>query len=175
MEIMATAEIVTTTNVMTTTDLMNMILPLVGVLIGGLITYFVQKKAIKEAHDFEREKIREENLQKDKEIKFQTYNKILYSNGSYIFSEWSLNGNMLNKQNYLKFIRPVLFEIYHLLDKEILVEFNKIEEIYSRQSEKGDLETDKKNLHDSYIKIIETIKRKYKEHQKLQEITVDNN
>ena len=62
-------------------DIWNNVLPLVGVLIGGLITYFVQTKSIKEKQNFEREKIRNENVQRDKEIKFQAYNKVLLNDG----------------------------------------------------------------------------------------------
>ncbi|WP_422123720.1 hypothetical protein DHX103_02605 [Planococcus sp. X10-3] len=146
-------------------DVMNMALPLVGVLIGGWITYLVQTKAIKENQTFELNKIKQENIQKDNEIKFQTYNKILLRDGTYRILVWdNHNGYKLIRDNYVEYVRPLLFEIYHLLEKEIADEFNNIEDIYDRQlGEEEPQVGDKEALSDSYKNIIERIKRRYRE------------
>lgn len=134
---------------------MNMIMPLIGVLIGGLITYIVQTKSIKETHRFEREKIREEDTKKNKELKFKAYNEVLYNDTVEAINVYDMHsGWELNYKNYAKFVRPVLFNIYHLLDEEIAEELLRIENIYTRVEATGEPEEDdENNLSKSYDKI----------------------
>ena len=82
---------------------------------------------------------------------------------------WDMHhGGELDYKNYVKYIRPELYNVYHLLDKEIAEELIKIENIYARQEalEEGE-EEDQEHLSNSYQKIIKIIKLKYKEQHEL--------
>lgn len=150
---------------MTTAEVMNMILPLVGVVIGGLITYFVQTKAIRETHKFEREKIEEENIKKDKELKYQAYNQILLNDAIESINIYDFHhGWELDYNKYAENIRPVLFKVFHLLDGKVADELLKIENTYAKIEALGEPEEgDKENLSESYNKIKEIIRHTYKD------------
>lgn len=70
----------------------------------------------------------------------------------------------LNQKNYNEHIRPLLFDIFHLLDDEIAKEVNYIEDIFERQfvMEEED-PSDGEDLSNSYLKIINLIKEQFKE------------
>lgn len=150
-------------------NIINNVLPLFGVLIGGLITYVVQSKSIKETQKFEQKKIINEKNQRDEEIKFKAYNKVLLNDGVEPIHIWDMHhGGELDYKNYVKYVRPELYNVYHLLDKEIAKELIKIENIFARQNawEEAD-EGDQESLSQSYLNIINTIKQKYKEQHEL--------
>ncbi|CAH0321855.1 hypothetical protein SRABI84_05299 [Peribacillus simplex] len=138
-----------------------------GVVVGGLITFLIQNHSIRKHQKWEREKIQIDNHDKDQSEKFKKYNKILELDGTYAIHTINLHtGGRLHRKPYVEHIRPILFEIYHLLDEEIANELNNIEEIYERQHVLEEAEpTDKSNLSNSYAKIISAIRQKFKEYR----------
>ncbi|MFY0762136.1 hypothetical protein AB1K32_25380 [Metabacillus dongyingensis] len=149
-------------------EILNMALPLVGVVLGGVITFVIQQSSIRKQQEFEREKIKIDNFYKEEIRKFETYNKILQIDGIYRIHDKSHHqgASELNRDNYNEYMRPVLFDIFHLLDEEIAEEVNNIEDIYERQAvmEEAD-EFDQEKLSNSYEKIILLIKQQFKKHR----------
>jgi len=143
------------------------VLPLLGVIIGGLITFYIQKNSLGKTHAFEREKIRLDNIAKDEEEKFKAYNRILLNNALHKVWEWDPNkGGEIDYAKYIKYIRPVLFDVFHLLDKKVADELDFIEQVYERQHYEEDEQIDdRKDLSDSYLNIIAIIKQQFKNHR----------
>ncbi|MGG0412965.1 hypothetical protein [Peribacillus simplex] len=149
-------------------DILKGLPSLIGVVIGGLITFFIQRSTIKKQQQWDREKLRIDNFYKSEAEKFKTYNKILEIDATRLIHHHydSIDGgNKLDKKNYDTYVRPLLFEVFHLLDREVAAEVNKIEDIFEREYVKGTEPSDKKNLSDSYIKIIKLIKQQFKEYR----------
>lgn len=150
---------------MTFKELLILILPLLGVYIGGWISSNGQIKALKETHDFEREKIREANIKKDKERKFQAYNQVLLNDASESINIYDFhNGWELDYNKYANNVRPVLFNVFHLLDKKVAEELLKIENTFTKIEALGEPEEgDKEELSKSYLNIKEMIRHTYKD------------
>ncbi|WP_233193548.1 hypothetical protein [Sporosarcina sp. P3] len=51
---------------------------LLGVIIGGLITFFIQQSIVRKQQKWDREKMKIDKFHQEQTIKFQTFNK--YSN-----------------------------------------------------------------------------------------------
>lgn len=146
-------------------EVMNMIMPLIGVLIGGLITYFVQTKAIRETHKNERKKIEKENIKKEKELKYQAYNQILLNDAIESVNTFDLHyGWELNYNKYAENVRPILFKVFHLLDGKVADELLKIENTYAKIEAMGEPEDgDKESLGESFNTIKKVIRNSYKD------------
>lgn len=103
----------------------NQIIPVIAVLAGGILglfgNYFLMIKKFKHEQELsEREYLREQ-----KEKKFRVYNRILEEN-----VEIFLNALCFNDTDYRKYVdhvRPLLFENYHLLNKEIQEYVNELD------------------------------------------------
>lgn len=115
-------------------ELVKAIPSLLGVLIGGLITFFVQNTTVRKQQKWDREKIKWDRQYQEQTLKFQTYNKILQLNRTHMILEWDMHkGSELNRIKYITHIRPLLFEVFHLLDEGIAERMNFIEDVYERQ------------------------------------------
>ena len=150
---------------MTLSEVMSMILPLIGVVIGGLITYFVQTESIKENHKHELKKIEEENIKKNREMKYQAYNQILLNDAMKSINIWDMHhGWELDYNKYADYVRPILFNVFHLLDEKVADELLKIENIYSKIEAIGEPEDgDENSLGESFNKIKIAIRHSYKD------------
>lgn len=149
-------------------DISTALLSLAGVVIGGMITFGIQTFTIRKQQKFEREKLELDNLFKEETTKFQTFNKILQLDGSYSILDIDLHyGPELNQENYNEHIRPLLFEIFHLLDDEIVKEINNIEAIYESQYVMEDENPeDKESLSQSYLSILHMIRNQFNDLRK---------
>ncbi|MGY6211457.1 hypothetical protein ACXEO8_15925 [Cytobacillus firmus] len=143
----------------------NTLPSMLGVVVGGLITFFIQQSSIKKQLEWEREKMELDNFQKDEDRKFETYNKILQADGDHIIHDinYHTGAGKLQTKAYNEYIRPLLFDIYHLLDEDVAEEVENIENVFERQyiMEEED-PTDKEVLSKSYLKIISLIKQEFK-------------
>jgi hypothetical protein len=141
----------------------------VGVVIGGLITFLIQIITIRKQQKWERNKIELDNFYKDETIKFQTFNKIFQLDGKYSILDIDLHyGPELNQENYFEHIRPLLFEIFHLLDDNMAKEVNNIEGIYERQYVTEDEDpNDKESLSQSYSKILQLIRKQFNDFREI--------
>jgi hypothetical protein len=135
----------------------------VGVVIGGLITFLIQIITIRKQQKWERNKIELDNFYKDETIKFQAFNKIFQLDGKYSILNIDLQyGPELNQENYFEHIRPLLYEVFHLLDDNMAKEVNNIEGIYERQFITEDENPgDKESLSQSYSKILQLIREQF--------------
>lgn len=144
----------------------SLIASLSGVIVGGFITYYVQKHSIeKQQQQFEREKIKNEEIRKNGEIKIKAYNKILHLSSTYIVSEWEHHTGRteLYSNKFIEHIQPILYEVYHLLDDEIAKEFYYIETSFERMYVMGPEEEDKWFLGESYSKILAKIRKEFED------------
>ncbi|MHA6261522.1 hypothetical protein ACXYMX_16805 [Sporosarcina sp. CAU 1771] len=141
---------------------------LLGVIIGGLITFFIQQSIVRKQQKWDGEKMKIDKFHQEQTIKFQTFNKILQLNGSYEVLEHNIHyGRELNQNKYTEHIRPLLFDIFHLLDETIVTNVNSIEDINERQfvmEEKAP--SDKEALSNSYLEILRLINEQFKELRK---------
>lgn len=146
----------------------SLVASLLGVIVGGFITYFVQKHSIEKQQQFEREKMKEEENKKNQEIKIKAYNKILHLSSTHIVSEWNhhTGETELHGVKFIELIQPILYEIYHLLDEEIAKEFDYIEAEYDRIYVMGPEDDDKWVLGASYSRIIAKIRKEFEDMRK---------
>ncbi|KRF52724.1 hypothetical protein ASG98_19655 [Bacillus sp. Soil531] len=144
-------------------ELIKALPSLLGVIVGGLITFFIQQITIRKQQSWEKKKLELDNFYKNEEIKFKTFNKILELNGEHQVLEYDIHqGPELNYNKYIKYIRPLLFEIFHLLNDEIVREVNSIEDIFERQTAVEEAELgDAEDLRHSYSKILKLIKEQF--------------
>lgn len=151
----------------TVNDIFNnsLVASLLGVIVGGFITYYVQKHSIEEQQQFESEKIKNEEIRKNEEIKIKAYNKILHLSSTYIISEREHHTGRteLYGDRFIEHIQPILYEIYHLLDDEIANEFDYIETSFERMYVMGPEEKDKWLLGESYSKILAKIRKEFED------------
>ncbi|WP_233193549.1 hypothetical protein [Sporosarcina sp. P3] len=89
-------------------------------------------------------------------------------NGSYEVLEHNIHyGPELNHKNYTEHIRPLLFDIFHLLDEKIVTNVNCIEDINERQFVmEEEAPGDKEALSNSYLEILGLINEQFKELRK---------
>lgn len=149
-------------------ELLKALPSLLGVIVGGLITFFIQQSTVRKQQKWDKEKIKIDIFYQEQTIKFKTFNKILQSNGLYEILEHGMHyGPILNQRNYTEYIRPLLFDVFHLLDEELVANINNIEDIYERQFVMEEESTgDRETLINSYIKILELINTQFKELRK---------
>jgi hypothetical protein len=154
-------------------ELLKALPSLLGVLIGGLITFLIQNVTIRKQQKWDREKLELDKFYQEQTIKFQTFNKILQLNGLYTVLEHDIHyGPELNQEYYTKHIRPLLFDIFHLLDEKIVAHVNYIEDTYERQFVMEEAaHGDREHLRDSYIKILELINKQFKELRKSKQLS----
>lgn len=143
----------------------SLVASLLGVIVGGFITYKVQKHSIEKQQQFEREKIKDEEHKKNQEIKIRAYSKILHLNSTYIVSEWDHHTGKteLYGVKFIEHIQPILYEIYHLLDDEIAKEFDYIETSYERIYVMGAEDDDIWVLGESYSRILAKIRKEFED------------
>lgn len=141
------------------------LLPLLGVVVGGSITFGIQYFVTNRQRKWDEKKMKMDNHNKMKTQKFTVFSKILYLDAQHNVAEWSMQfGYEFHDVKYIKHIRPVLYEIYHLLDESIVNEIEKIEKILGRQRAHEEAEEfDNENLITSYNKILELIKKDFKD------------
>lgn len=146
---------------------------LASILIGALLTFFTQNYILQRQRNWERERIEDDIFNRNQDLKFQVYNKVLQLHGHYPIHEishYSGEGDLYT-ENYHKYVRPTLFEIYHLLDVEVANEVDTIDNIFEKTVALGEVdEDDERSLSESYIKIINNIKKSienFRETQKL--------
>jgi len=143
----------------------SLVASLLGVIVGGFITYFVQKHSIEKQQQFEREKINEEEIKKNKEIKIKSYNKILHLSSIHIVSEWNhhTGETELYSDKFVEHIQPILYEVYHLLDAEIAKEFDYIERKHEEMTVMGPENGDEWLLGAAYSTILAIIRKEFEE------------
>ncbi|AMQ05898.1 hypothetical protein [Sporosarcina psychrophila] len=143
----------------------SLVASLLGVIVGGFITYYVQKHSIEKQQQFEREKIKDDENKKNQEIKIRAYSKILHLNSTYIVSEWDHHTGKteLYGVKFIEHIQPILYEIYHLLDDEISKEFDYIEASYERIYVMGEDDDDIWVLGESYSRILAKIRKEFED------------
>lgn len=149
-------------------EIIKMILPLVGVVVGGLITFFIQQSVIRKQQKWDREKIEIDNFKKGETKKLETYNRILEVDAIYIIHihDHHTGKGTLKIKNFNQYVRPLLFEIFHLLDEEVANSLNNIEEICERQRVmEDDYPDDYEKLSDNYINIISEIKKQFRQYR----------
>ncbi|MBE7123996.1 hypothetical protein [Bacillus cereus] len=146
-------------------DNASALLPLLGVVVGGGITFGIQYFVTNRQREWDEKKIKMDNYNKMKTQKFTVFSQILYLDSKHNIAEWSMQfGYEFHEIKYNKYIRPVLYEIYHLLDETIVNEIEKIEKILGRQRAHEEAEEfDNENLITSYKKILELIKEDFKD------------
>ncbi|MCU4898072.1 hypothetical protein OB968_02695 [Bacillus cereus] len=144
-------------------ELIKALPSLLGVVVGGLITFFIQQATIRKQQEWDRKKMEIDTQNKNEARKFEVFSQILHAHAKHIVLEYSMHGPPeLNELKYSQYIRPLLYEIYHLLDESITRKIEKIEYIYEKQfameeAEEGDIET----LTENYQRIIEIIKKDF--------------
>ncbi len=105
-------------------DLVLGVLPLLGVAVGGLTTYFAQSRIEDKKITREREKDEER-----KEIeKLKVYSQILKKDGEMLVATYVGPGYTdFDSEMYSEHIRPILFSKIYLLDNEIIDIVRKID------------------------------------------------
>ncbi|CJG99778.1 Uncharacterised protein [Streptococcus pneumoniae] len=100
---------------------------------------------------------------KNEARKFEVFSQVLHAHTKHFVLDYRMDGPPeLKEDMYFEYIRPLLYEIYHLLDDSIVREIDKIEYIHEKQSamldeDEGDLEALTKN----YQEIIKIIKQEF--------------
>ncbi|MCM3225937.1 hypothetical protein [Terribacillus saccharophilus] len=146
-------------------ELIKAIPSLLGVLVGGLITFFVQNTTVRKQQKWEREKIEWDRQYQEQTLKFETFNKILQLDRTHLVLEYDLHrGPELNRKKYVTHIKPLLFDVFHLLNEEMVSRIDIIEDIFEEwyvmeEPSPGDDE----KLTESYKRIIELINLQFKE------------
>ncbi|OEH54000.1 hypothetical protein AQ616_09435 [Oceanobacillus sp. E9] len=135
-------------------DFLNAVLPLIGVVVGGIITYLTQTKHHK---DNELKKERSDKLRAYNEIlRLEAYSPLIYPTHHYEQKEfaWKL---------YEKNSRNILFKNLHLFDEEIIKRVLKIDGIFQKIEAVGidEDELDSVILFDNYNEIIKYIIKDY--------------
>ncbi|PED17648.1 hypothetical protein [Bacillus toyonensis] len=144
-------------------ELIKALPSLLGVVVGGLITFFIQQATIQKQQEWDRKKMELDTHNKNEARKFEVFSQILHAHAKHIVLEYSMHGPpQLNEVKYSKYIRPLLYEIYHLLDYEIVGKIEKIEYIHEKQfamevDEDGDMEV----VTENYEEIIKIIKQDF--------------
>lgn len=143
----------------------SLVASLLGVIVGGFITYKVQKHSIDKQQQFEREKIKDEENKKNQKIKIKAYNKILHLSSIHIVSEWNhhTGETELYSAKFTEHIQPILYEIYHLLDAEIAKEFDFIDRKHEEMTVMGPEDGDEWLLGAAYAIIIAKIRKEFEE------------
>ncbi|EJV49972.1 MULTISPECIES: hypothetical protein [Bacillus cereus group] len=144
-------------------ELIKALPSLLGVVVGGLITFFIQQATIRKQQEWDRKKMELDTHNKNEARKFEVFSQILHAHAKHIVLEYSMHGPpQLNEVKYSKYIRPLLYEIYHLLDYTIVGKIEKIEHIHEKQfamevDEDGDIEI----VTENYEEIIKIIKQDF--------------
>ncbi|GAA3721457.1 hypothetical protein GCM10022378_09400 [Salinicoccus jeotgali] len=146
----------------------SLVASLLGVVVGGFITYKVQKQSMEKQQQFERKKMKYEENKKNQETKIKAYSKILHLNSTHMVSEWDHHTSRteLYGDKYMKYIQPILYEIYHLLDDDIAKEIDYIEISFERIYILGSENDDKWSLGHSYSKILTEIRKEFEDIRK---------
>ncbi|GEM_PF-3470187 len=129
------------------------ILPLLGVFVGGIITYKTQTNTV--------EKQLEREIEKEKELKnierLKVYSEILKLEGENLMIE-RIGGSQVefNLGIYMEKIRPVLYSKFYLLDKNVAENVRKIDAVYL-QLVFDDFEDDEGIHNESFIRLFNKI------------------
>ncbi|MGN4289688.1 hypothetical protein [Bacillus cereus group sp. MYBK87-2] len=141
---------------------------LLGAIIGATITYVVNRRAFKNQVELERRKLEWNELQKNKQIKFEVYNELLEKNGVSDVIEFDrsepLEIHKFNVSNYLKHIRLILFRKFHLLHSEVKGKVIQIDQELKRCEWNEEVDKDdNRKLLDLYTNILKIIEKDYAE------------
>lgn len=142
-------------------ELVKVLPSVLGVMVGGLITFSIQFYMSNRQRKWDEEKMKRDNHNKMEAQKFAAFSKILHLDAKYNILDWDIHhGFQFQTRKYLEQIRPLLYEIYHLLDESIISEIESIEGIHGRQrayeeAEEGDNEL----LVKYYQEILKIIKK----------------
>ncbi|MBY0196405.1 hypothetical protein H7U05_03685 [Priestia megaterium] len=145
-------------------ELIKALPSLLGVIVGGLITFWIQQITIRKQQSWEKEKLNLDNFYKGEATKFKTFNKILQLHAENTVLEIDVHDKpVLNQTNYIEHIRPLLFEVYHLLNEDMAKEIDFIEDVLEQQSLTGHRdEVESKDTTDSYLKVLNLIRQEFK-------------
>ncbi|MFS8601535.1 hypothetical protein LRO89_02930 [Priestia megaterium] len=145
-------------------ELIKALPSLLGVIVGGLITFFIQQITIRKQQSWEKEKLNLDNFYKGEATKFKTFNKILQLHVEHSIIGVDINDEpVLNKTNYIEHIRPLLFEVYHLLSEDMAKEIDFIEDMFEMQTITSAIdEFDTEFSTHSYLKILNLIRKEFK-------------
>ncbi|MGG2061661.1 hypothetical protein [Priestia megaterium] len=145
-------------------ELIKALPSLLGVIVGGLITFFIQQITIRKQQSWEKEKLNLDNFYKGEATKFKIFNKILQLHVENTVLGVDVHDEpVLNQADYIEHIRPLLFEVYHLLNEDMAKEIDFIEDVFERESltgERDEIET--KDTTDSYLKVLNLIRQEFK-------------
>lgn len=112
-------------------DVFNIIMPIVGVIVGSLISYFTQKNLYKK-------QVKEERLKQHKQFmveKLEIYGRILKA--SYEHNLFINNYDGTVKLNYKRFnevFRPLFYEKLYLMDSEVVIKLKTIDDFLIEES-----------------------------------------
>ncbi|WP_064467896.1 hypothetical protein [Lederbergia galactosidilytica] len=142
-----------------TLELIKYILPVVsaigGIWVGGTLNLKTQKTIFKMQHTIEIDKIKKENLFSVHEI----YNRVLERNGSKMMGV-PIGGFRLefNIEFYTREIRPILYEKYHLLHRDVADGVLEIDKFIEKCKLEEEIDSKSQEyLVSSYYKLIDNI------------------
>ena len=145
-----------------------------GAIIGIVGAIITQNKSFKRQIELERNKLEWNELQNNKNLKFEVYNELLEKNGVSQVIELDRNKPMDIYQfkvgNYQTCIRSILFKKFHVLDSDIQEKVLRIDEEIKRCEWYEDIdEDDNKGFLDLYNAILRRVNEEY-EKMKISEI-----
>ncbi|MEY9978742.1 hypothetical protein [Lysinibacillus sp. RC79] len=143
----------------------SLVASLSGVVVGGFITYYVQKHTVEKQQQFEREKMEKEEMKKNENTKIKAYSNILYLSSTHNVSEWEhhTGETELYSDKFIEHIQPILYEVYHLLNDEIAKEFDFIEGKHAEMRTMGPEDDEEWFLGAAYERMVNEIKKELEE------------
>ncbi|RLQ91953.1 hypothetical protein [Planomicrobium sp. Y74] len=170
-------------------DIFNMVLPIVTLVLGSWSAYLIQVKNFERTRDWDQKKLasqfEQEREKLEKQFNFESqnqesqfikeqllkkvelYNKILKAIGEnkvVEFSRYQGEEPDFDEQVYKEKVRPILYESFHLLKKEIAEDVIKIDDMSDRwefyeEADRGDSEL----IADYYMNIKKAVKEELEE------------
>lgn len=143
-------------------QVVNSSLPLLGVIVGGIVTYKTQTTMLKKQFESELEKEREKNNVE----RLKVYSEVLKLEGANIMYEYAGQGADFNLKVFNKEFRPVLFTKFYLLHQEIAEIVRKMDMIVAEANFEEQL-TRRHNdlLLNNFNKLISIIERQMKDYR----------
>ncbi|QPQ35883.1 hypothetical protein [Lysinibacillus sp. JNUCC-52] len=139
------------------------VLPLLGVIVGGGITFLTQNNTLNKQmrRDSEKEK------ESQRIEKFLIYNDILKLDGEFQMQFYAGGGfTEFNIKNYRENFRPIFFSKYHLLDQEIAYNVREMDRIIMAADFFEEIEREQNDqlllIFDKILTEIENILKEYR-------------
>lgn len=144
------------------------ILPLIGVLIGTISTYFIQTSSFKRQQKWEKEKMEIQFIQEQMKKKLESYNRIIKAHSESMVIDWHphTGESSFKGQPYMDKIRPELYDSFHFLHPDIADAVMEIDSIGERWEVMGDDPDDEELLISHYTFIIDSIKKELNDYRK---------